>query len=85
MKIFKVKANDVSLKRGVHIMELGRPANVGEEFEITEDRLDALVNGKNGFNVPFVELIEEVKTEKETKEEVNEEPVKEEKPKKRKK
>lgn len=79
MKIFKVKANGLSLERGIHITELGRIANPGEEFEITEDRIDALVNSKNGFNVPFAELIEEVKTEpkKETKEE---EPVKEEKP-----
>ena len=81
MKLFKVRANDVSFNRGIHLAELGRPAKVGEEFETTEDRLDNLVNGNNKFGIPFATLIEEVKAEPKVKEEVKEEPKEEEKPK----
>ena len=61
MKIFRVKANNVSHDRGIILTELGRPANVGEEFDVTEERLDNLVNGNNKYRVAFAELIAECK------------------------
>ena len=81
MKLFKVKANNVSSDRGIVLGELGRPAKVGEEFITTEDRVENLCNGKNKFNVVFATLLEEVKDEpKEVKEENKGEPIVEEKP-----
>lgn len=72
MKLFQIKANEVSFERGIHLAELGRPANPGEIFETTEDRIDNLVNGNNKYGVPFAEIIGEEVTEKEVKEEVEE-------------
>ena len=82
MKLFEVKANNVSHERGIILPELGRTAKPGEVFVITEDRLDILAKGKNKFNVPFVEILGEQMREqpKVEKEEVIEEPIAEEKP-----
>lgn len=82
VKLFEVKANNVSFDRGIHLSELGRPANPGEVFTITEDRLDNLVKGKNKFNVIFAELIGELMEPQPEveKEKVDEEPIEEKKP-----
>ena len=52
----KVKANSNSKEKGVFIKELGRVAQPGEIFEISDNRVDALVNGKNFFKMAFVEI-----------------------------
>lgn len=82
MKLFEVKANNVSFERGIVLGELGRPAKPGEVFTITEDRKDNLVNGKNKFNVIFAELIGELiePQPEDEKEKVDEEPIEEKKP-----
>ena len=83
----KVKANANSEKINVPIRELGRVAKEGEVFEIPEERVNALVNGKNLFKVPFVEIVKEqepkaeMEKPKNIKEEPKERPVEKPKPK----
>lgn len=63
VKLFKVRANGFSQDRGIFLSELGRTAKPGEIFVTTEDRIENLVKGKNRWNAPFAELVEEIKDE----------------------
>ncbi len=64
MKLYRMKATDESYNKGVIVMELGRIAEEGEEFETTEDRIEVLT-GNNTFGCAFAEVIGEVKEKKE--------------------
>ena len=55
----KVKANSNSEFNNIPIKELGRVAKAGEIFEIPDNRVESLVNGKNFFKMPFVEIVKE--------------------------
>jgi hypothetical protein len=56
----KVRATNVSRLRGIRIKELGRLANPGEIFEVSENRVDVLL-GKNAFNAKFIDVVESAK------------------------
>ena len=55
----KVEATDEYVKRNVRDEELKRIPKKGETFEVSKERYEVL-NGKNPYNVKFVELVEEV-------------------------
>ena len=67
----RVVALDTYQKRRIVDQAYGRIMYEGEEFDVSDERLDVLL-GNNAYKVPFVKLVEE------PKEEVAEEPVKEE-------
>ena len=54
----KVKATDEYVKRNVRDEELKKIPKKGEIFEVSQERYEVL-NGKNPYNVKFVELVEE--------------------------
>lgn len=56
----KVKATEMYKKLNVQDKELGRIPEVGEEFEISEERYEVLTK-TNPNKVVFVEKVEEVK------------------------
>lgn len=55
----KVKALDTYKKLNVRDNELGRIPEVGEEFEVTEERFKIL-NGDNKYKEIFVEEVKEI-------------------------
>lgn len=56
----KVKATEMYKKLNVQDKELGRIPEVGEEFEVSEERYEVLTK-TNPNKVVFVEKVEEVK------------------------
>ena len=54
----KVRATGEYQKRNITDGEQGRILKEGEIFEVSEERFDVL-NGKNDFNVIFVERVED--------------------------
>lgn len=57
----KVKATEMYKKLNVQDKELGRIPEVGEEFEVSEERYEVLTK-TNPNKVVFVEKVEEVET-----------------------
>ena len=66
MKIYKVKATKEAETRGIVIAESGGIPKEGQEFKVSEDRIDALANGNNRWGLKFVEVIEEAERPKTT-------------------
>lgn len=54
-----VKATSVSIQKNIKIKELGRVANVGETFWVSDDRYVVLA-GKNRYGLVFVTLIDSI-------------------------
>lgn len=77
MEFYRVKATAEAKERGAEIPEAGGIPEPNQEFEVTEDRLEALT-GKNIFGAVFVSVIGKVEQNK--AEEATEDP----KPKKKK-
>ena len=57
MKLVRATKNS-KIKR-IRIRELGRIANEGETFEVTDERY-TILSGKNSFRVPFVTLVKDL-------------------------
>ena len=58
----KVKATNESKLLGLKVRELGRIAEEGEIFEVTEERFDIL-NGNNEYKKKFVTRVRKKKKE----------------------
>ncbi|MBQ6627918.1 MAG: hypothetical protein IJH65_03800 [Methanobrevibacter sp.] len=54
-----VKATNQSRLRGLRIKELGRIANEGDTFEVTDERFEVLARN-NRYRVPFVTLVKDL-------------------------
>ncbi len=54
-----VRATSVSIQKNIKIKELGRVANVGETFWVSDDRYVVLA-GKNRYGLVFVTLIDSI-------------------------
>lgn len=63
--MIKVKATENSKLLGLKVRELGRIAEEGEIFEVTEERFDIL-NGNNDYKKKFVTRVRKKKTKKES-------------------
>ena len=61
-KMIKVKATNESKLLGLKVRELGRIAEEGEIFEVTEERFDIL-NGNNEYKKKFVTRVRKKKKE----------------------
>lgn len=59
----RVRATSASKDNNIYIKELDAIVDKGFEFDVTEDRFDIL-HGNNGYNLIFVEKVEDIVEEK---------------------
>ena len=60
--IYLVEALDTYEKNNISDNELGRVPSVGEQFEVSKERLDVLL-GNNKHSLVFVKLVEKYEQE----------------------